>query len=344
MIGFKCQCGRALYFESTRCEACGSTVGFDPSSLTFKTLEDEEAASPYQLCSNGANHGICNWVTKGKEIGSLCFACKFNRFIPNLSNPRNLWRWGELEKAKKRLFFTLLSQGVPLIDGWQLKKNGLLFDFLEDQRSNDYALEPFVSTGHANGVITINILEAEPVARAAEQMAHQEKHRSLLGHLRHESGHYFWYLMRDSEFLTNRFEKLFDSPNIDYDLALESYYGNGAQSAWWEKYITPYASSHPFEDWAETWSHYLHLIDGLETATHLGFTGEEPLSEPLRHKLKIWEEISSRLDELNRSLGVTDHYHFSVNELVAEKLEFVETFIQELQTSGLMQGVGQKLS
>ena len=86
------------------------------------------------------------------------------------------------------------------------------------------------------------------------------------------------------------------------------------------------------------------LLDGLETATHLGFTGEEPLSEPLRHKLKIWEEISSRLNELNRSLGVTDHYHFSVNELVAEKLEFVETFIQELQTSGLMQGVGQKLS
>ena len=344
MIGFKCQCGQPLYFESTRCDACGLPVGFDPSSLTIRTLKNEKAVSEYQLCSNGTNHGVCNWVTKGKEIGSLCFACKFNRFIPNLSNPRNLWRWGELEKAKKRLFFTLLSQGVPLIDGWQLKKNGLLFDFLEDQRTNDYALEPFVSTGHANGVITINILEAEPVARAAEKMAHQEKHRSLLGHLRHESGHYFWYLMRDNQYLKSQFEKLFDSPDIDYDLALESYYQNGAQPAWRERYITPYASSHPFEDWAETWSHYLHLIDGLETAAHLGFTGQESLSQPLKHKLKAWEEISSRLDELNRSLGVTDHYHFLVNELVAEKLEFVEEFIQELQTTGLVQGVGQTLS
>jgi hypothetical protein len=150
--------------------------------------------------------------------------------------------------------------------------------------------------------------------------------------------------MRDNEYLINQFEKLFDSPDIDYDLALESYYQNGAQPAWRERYITPYASSHPFEDWAETWSHYLHLIDGLETAAHLGFTGQEPLSQPLRHKLKAWEEISSRLDELNRSLGVTDHYHFSVNELVAEKLEFVEEFIQELQTTGLVQGVGQTLS
>ena len=91
------------------------------------------------------------------------------------------------------------------------------------------------------------------------------KHRSLLGHLRHESGHYFWYLMRDNEFLTNQFEKLFDSPNIDYDLALESYYEMELNQPGGKEYITPYASSHPFEDWAETWSHYLHLIDGLET-------------------------------------------------------------------------------
>ena len=150
--------------------------------------------------------------------------------------------------------------------------------------------------------------------------------------------------MRDNQYLKSQFESLFGSPDIDYDLALESYYENGAQTAWWERYITPYASSHPFEDWAETWSHYLHLIDGLETAAQLGFTEEEGLSQPLGHKLKAWEEISSRLDELNRSLGVTDHYHFSVNELVAEKLGFVKTFIQALQTTDLMQGAGQRLS
>ena len=150
--------------------------------------------------------------------------------------------------------------------------------------------------------------------------------------------------MRDNQYLKNQFERLFGSPDSDYDLALESYYEIGAQTAWWERYITPYASSHPFEDWAETWSHYLHLIDGLETAAQLGFTEEEGLSQPLGHKLKAWEEISSRLDELNRSLGVTDHYHFSVNEIVAEKLGFAKTFIQELQTTDLMRGAGQRLS
>jgi hypothetical protein len=38
---------------------------------------------------------------------------------------------------------------------------------------------------------------------------------------------------------------------------------------WQKSFISKYATSHPWEDWAETWAHYLHIMDMLETAFFL---------------------------------------------------------------------------
>src|SRR6202011_5238904 len=40
--------------------------------------------------------------------------------------------------------------------------------------------------------------------------------------------------------------------------------------ACWRPHVTPYASAHPWEDFAETWAHYFHMVDTLETATAFG--------------------------------------------------------------------------
>ena len=56
----------------------------------------------------------------------------------------------------------------------------------------------------------------------------------------------------------------------DYAAALSSHYQIGAPAGWEEDFITAYAASHPWEDWAETWAHYLQILDGLETCEGLG--------------------------------------------------------------------------
>lgn len=341
MRKYYCQCGNQVFFESSHCVACDSQLGFEPESLSMLTLTNVDGyllrsadQREFHRCDNGLAYDVCNWLRPATSEHTLCFACQFNRTVPNQSLPENQQRWKRLEEGKKRLFFTLLQLGLPLVDGWSDPEKGLLLDFIEDARAHKGYAETFAKTGYLGGVITINTLEADEVARVIAKLELNEAYRTVLGHLRHESGHYFWARLDPDQQLCQSFRDHFGDDSRNYQDALEYYYSNGPSSYWREHYISAYASSHPVEDWAETWGHYLHIYDALETAAahELIKVGPEQMTMPER--ISCWRQLSITLNELNRSIGRQDAYPFVINSMVENKLVFVDQVIDRLRAQG----------
>lgn len=340
MKTFECRCGQPVYFESHECLVCGAVLGFDSSRLEMLALDKDEnslltdaTGKRYRRCRNGEEYGVCNWLTTVTEAASLCAGCAFNRTIPDLGKPQNIIRWGRFESSKKRLLYTLLSLQLAVRNGFDDPQYGLLLDFIEDSRSDSERFpETFIHTGYLGGVITINALEADDLAREAIRVEMGESYRTVLGHLRHESGHYYWSVLSPDEAVLERFNNLFGNINADYAAALESYYANGPAKDWAERHISAYASSHPVEDWAECWGHYLHIVDALETAAAHGVAGFSVAGDDIREAIKDWQRFSIVLNELNRSIGLGDAYPFVVNSVVAEKLVFVDEIVSLLRT------------
>ncbi len=336
MRRFWCDCGHPLFFESTSCNNCGAQVGYDPRSGDMLPLRGNRTSSLFQAqgdfdwCANGQNHAVCNWLVPADQKGNLCEGCRFNRTIPWLGKEENIQRWKGFEVAKKRLLYTLTSLQLPLVDGSTDPERGLLFDFIEDQRSNPVMLESFVSTGYLSGVITINAMEADDLAREQERVRMNESYRTLLGHLRHESGHFFQAYVLHDEALNSEFRRLFGDPDTDYQAALQRHYDLGPAEGWSNYYISSYASAHPVEDWAECWSHYLHMIDTLETAAAYRMIESPDLQRDFRSIANQWRNLSVVMNELNRSIGLADAYPFVINEWVEQKLAFVGRSIEEL--------------
>ena len=330
MKQFHCRCGSEVFFDSHQCLQCGTQLGFDPASRAMVALSDRD---DLQRCGNGLKYGVCNWLRPVADDESLCLGCQFNRTIPNLDIPGNPDYWGALEASKKRLLYTLLDLGLPLVPRWQDPDRGLLFDFLDDARSNpDIYPDSFVSTGYADGVITIHVLEADDVARTQVQVELKENFRTLLGHFRHESGHYYWSTLGDAAQLRAEFDEVFGDEGTDYSLALKEYYRDGPPDNWPEQFISAYASSHPAEDWAETWGHYLHLYDALETASAQGLSQGDPATMSMAERIAAWQSLSIAINEVNRSIGRGDAYPFVISPAVAAKLEFVDRVIARLRT------------
>jgi hypothetical protein len=219
---------------------------------------------------------------------------------------------------------------LPVTSFHQQLDGGLAFDFLEDQPGNPDAEDEHVLTGHANGLITLNLAEADPVERAVASEQMNEQYRTLVGHFRHESGHYFWdQLIRDSRYLTEG-RALFGDERADYAKALKQHYANSAAIDWQANYISSYASSHPWEDWAETWAHYLHLADTLETAHSFALCADwQTLARDFDQLIASWRAVAVMLNELNRSMGQSDGYPFVLQPLVVEKLRFIHRVIGE---------------
>jgi hypothetical protein len=339
MRRFFCDCGSPVYFENDYCINCQSALGYDPLRGDMVTLADwgdgvfrDMLDNSFRYCSNGENHGVCNWLRPADGASIFCTACEFNRTVPNLSFPDNQQRWLVLERAKKRLFYTLMQLNLPLLSGWADPQRGLLLDFIEDARSSGQFPETFVTTGYLGGVITINALEADDVARATVQDQMGESYRTVLGHLRHESGHYYWSLLNPEPVLLEDFRDLFGDERADYRQALNTHYENGPPGNWRDRFISAYASAHPSEDWAECWGHYLHIYDALDTAWSHKLLGRQPAVMTMSERLRAWSRISLMLNELNRSVGRGDAYPFVINEFVAEKLDFIELAIQRLRT------------
>lgn len=296
--------------------------------LSFDVAPDGELVAAdgqhYSLCANRAQHEVCNGASLVGG-GDRCRSCALNQTIPVLRRKKNLARWHRLERAKRRMISGLSELGLPVDTAVTGDTAGMRFDFLEDRRSHPDVLESFVSTGYKDGLITINVMEADDVQRVKQRELMGERYRTLLGHFRHEAGHFFYPLLVAD---TRRFTEVFGDPAADYDAALNLYYQDGPPPAWESNFISAYASSHALEDWAECFAHYLHMQDTLETATSQGISPDAKHCS-LDDQLMLWTELSVSLNELSRSLGLRDAYPFSLTAGVVVKLSYVHDCIAQ---------------
>ena len=339
---FTCQqCGQRVYFENVRCERCGADLAYLPDRMMVAavTVAADGTVTPmdsgkggYRLCGN-AQYGACTWLLEPGDDQPLCRACRLNRVIPDLSVPENLRRWQRIELAKHRAVHNLLRFGLPVEPKAGTAPEGIAFEFLAPE-----AAPAPVMTGHASGVITLNIAEADDAEREARRVAMGEPYRTLLGHFRHELGHYYWERLVKGTPLIDAFRDLFGDERQDYAQALRRHYEQGPPADWNERFISAYASSHPWEDWAECWAHTMHMVGTLDTAANLKLavigvdTKREIGSDAYRCTdfdalLDIWYPLTEALNALNRSMGVNDPYPFVVNAPTTGKLAFIHRVI-----------------
>jgi hypothetical protein len=359
---FECQhCGQPLYFENILCESCGRALGYLPTVETITALEQgrrgfralAERRGRYRYCAN-AQHGVCNWIVSNESPEQFCAACRHNRTIPDLSRPDNPINWRRMELAKHRLFYTLLKLRLPLTTKTEDPEHGLAFDFLAAPPPGDAATEPVV-TGHSNGLITINLSEADDSQRERMRRSMGEPYRTLLGHFRHEIAHYYWNpLVADSPGI-EEFRALFGDEREDYGAALQRHYNNGPPPDWQERFVTAYASTHPWEDWAETWAHYFHMVDTLETASAFGMRlrprvtkGAElatamdfdPHHATIERIIDSWLPLTFAVNSINRSMGIADLYPFVLAPPAIVKLGFIHDRIRASNGGGAADGRG----
>lgn len=346
---FSCQlCGQLVYFENVRCERCAAALGYQLETnrmLSLSSLGDGTWRSDdgigVRYCAN-ASHAACNWVVvPGDDPAALCVACRLNRTIPDLSVPENVENWRRLELAKRRLVYTLIRLGLPIESGHD-QPGGLLFDFVTGHTANGEEGPPI--TGHANGVITIDLSEADPATRIDRRQRLGERFRTLLGHFRHEAGHYYWSHLVNGTRALDAFRQRFGDETRDYGEALKAYYEQGPTADWNQSFVTAYASSHPHEDWAETFAHYLHIVDTLDSAHAFGVRAKPNIAADdelaldadvqvyvERHFERLWGAwlpLTFAVNELNRSMGNDDLYPFVLPPIAVEKLRFMHTAIR----------------
>jgi hypothetical protein len=327
MKRFFCQCGNEVFYENTFCNVCNSGLGFIPALQSMVKLENQHA---HRICQHRAQLG-CNWLVSIADFNLQCPACRLTRTIPNLGVNNNLQRWAKLEATKRRAFYMLLSLRLPIPDrAFNGQPSPLLFDFLEDKRSNRFSRLDMVYTGHASGVITINAAEADDSFRSATQQKMKEAYRTLLGHFRHEVGHYYWMQLAAKPEALDGFRQLFGDERPDYQVALKRFYRHGAGGNWQSQFISAYASAHPLEDWAECWAHYLHIGETLETAAAFELIDLQPVGGDFTQWLSIWKRFAVTLNALNRSMGVSDPYPFVINATIERKLQFIEQWVKSL--------------
>jgi hypothetical protein len=336
MRSFRCDaCGNTLFFENDTCLKCAGMVGFRSDERAMATVERAHA-SGLARCRNWSEHNACNWYVKADDAESTgyCAACTVDDVVPDLKDPQRLALWIETERAKRRLIYTLLALALPLEAS--ADKRGLRFRLLADERVDTGAVEPpaqgAVLIGHDEGQLTMNVAEADDVHREAMRKRLNEPYRTMLGHLRHEVGHYYWYRLVEGTELSEDFRALFGDERAEYAAALAAHYGRTATDGWQESFVSFYASAHPWEDFAETWAHYIHVVDTLETAhdAQLGLAGRAvasplPLApeRPFATMLGDWLPLTVALNQLNRSMGMRDAYPFALTDRVVEKLAFV---------------------
>jgi hypothetical protein len=354
---FKCpHCGQLLYFENVKCERCSHRLGYIPEADILTALEPQQDGAwrslahdgaSYRFCSN-AEYDVCNWLIPADPPNTLCRACRHNRTIPDLTRTDAQLSWRKMEEAKHRLFYQLLRLKLPTPAQGEAQEP-LVFDFLADPPTSD---GPKVLTGHDDGLITISLAEADDVERERRRASMGEPYRTLLGHFRHEVGHFYWdVLVRDGGRLAEC-RAVFGNDEEDYGEALKRHYNEGVPANWQENYISSYATTHAWEDFAETWAHYLHIIDTLEMARAFGLSVQPRADhtgalaaeadidvygpgeiEPL---VSTWLPIAFALNSINRCMGQTDLYPFVLSPPVVKKLGFMHWLVHDhrVRTAG----------
>ncbi len=349
MKTYKCICGQRLFFQNSVCVHCHRELGFLPGLLRMTSLDpwddglwrptaEEANGALYRKCQNYAEFGVCNWmVSQEQERESFCVSCRLNEIIPDLTIQQNRALWAAVELAKRRLIYTLIRLKLPVASKKDDPENGISFRFLSDAVAAEGGTAK-VMTGHDHGTITLNIAEADDATRERTRHAMHEPYRTLLGHFRHEIGHYYWERLIAGTNFQEAFRELFGNEQVDYTEALNRYYQSGAPANWPENFISAYATAHPWEDWAETWAHFLHIQDTLEVAKDFGLakiqiplSGKDENSTSRRSSkpptfaeaIAAWSELAVAMNSINRSLGHHDLYPFVLAPAVIAKLHFI---------------------
>ena len=366
---YQCQCGRPIFLGNSQCLACGTPLGFVTEQLgvvplapaahpgaeadTF-TVFGDGGGKAWRRCANFLTASGCNWMVPAPRDGDdvafttqglapgYCLSCSATRTIPDLSVESNGTLWRKLEQAKRRLLSQLLALGLPVVTRHADPVHGLAFDFLGNVPGG-----PHVLTGHEEGVITLNAEEAEDAVRERIRAEMREPYRTLVGHFRHEIGHYYWDLLVLPTPWIDDFRALFGDERADYATSLRTHYENGPPADWAVRFVTSYASSHPWEDWAETWAHYLHMADTADTAMSFGVDAQNvELASDLFEPADLWQpdhpgavkfldflngwvRLTNVLNELSRSMGQPDYYPFVLPRATVGKLQFIHQVITE---------------
>jgi hypothetical protein len=353
MKTYTCTCGQLLFFENVGCVNCKREVGFLPDLICVSSLDPgkdglytatvkEAESRSYKKCQNYAKAGVCNWMLPAENAKEpFCVSCRLDMVIPDQSVPQNVLLWALTEAAKRRFVYSALRLKLPLANRVDDPQGGLGFRFLADTTNPDGSVKRVI-TEHDHGLITLNLAEADDAFREKVRLGMKEPYRTLLGHFRHETGHYYWdRLVFKSKFL-EPYRALFGDERVSYDDAMKKYYATGAPPNWQDRFISIYSTMHPWEDWAESWAHYLHIQDTLEVAVDFGLVGKrikiDPKGDadgtkpsvkarPFDEVLEAWAELTIALNSLNRSMGLHDLYPFVLSQPVIEKLYFVSEVI-----------------
>jgi hypothetical protein len=330
MLSFACPvCARLVAFENSHCLRCHTDIGYDPVGRTI------EPVGVLHRCAN-VETAACNWLTA--QPGQLCASCVLTRTRPADDDEAGLAGLRIAEAAKRRLLFELADLGLP-VHGYEDTDGGLAFDLLSAETGS-------VTTGHAGGVITLNLNETDPARREQIRVAFGEPYRTVLGHLRHEIGHYYQTIVAapgsDDE---ARCREVFGDEREDYAAAMDRYYrAGGAAPGWEQRFVSAYAAMHPWEDWAETFAHYLHIRDTLQTAAAYGLRSDGPSiltadSAPLhsdpdetpsdvRSMLDAWLPMTYALNAVSRSMGAGDLYPFVLTRQIEDKLALIDRLVR----------------
>lgn len=340
-------CSNEVHFRNTECLSCHSRLGYVPArDQMFYTQSDGEqwhdGATAYNACAN-RQLIACNWLVKDGQEDEHCLSCRHTLMIPNLSAAENHAHWASLEESKRRLFYSIQKFGLRVGDLDRELETALRFEFKADTLSVDGKTKR-VLTGHENGLITINVAEADDPTREKHRKAMGEPYRTLIGHFRHEVGHYYWDQLVDNGPKLESCRAIFGDEREDYGEALKRHYDNGAPFGWEQTYVSSYACSHSWEDFAETWAHYFHIVDGLETASWHGLHGHTPDgglartpggwsdagpygAVEFRPLMDAWVPLTVAMNAMNRSIGLSDFYPFVLSDTIFTKLEFIHDLI-----------------
>jgi len=352
MRSFSCfQCGQLLFFENSHCLRCGAALGFVPSRLELCAIEwvrgstyrlaDREDDRTYRRCAR-SQLAACNWLVEDGD-SDQCESCRLTATAPKLRHDGDLQAFAKAEGAKRRLIYQLLDLRLPIVSRQQDPRQGLAF--VLGFRSDD---EP-VMTGHMNGVITMDLSECDNAHRERLRATFGEPYRTLLGHFRHEIGHYYWNVLIENTPDHARFREHFGDERADYAAALARNYQGPQTGDWTQKHVSAYAASHPWEDWAETFAHYLHIRDTLQTAAHFGLhvspsvptippaggklsarASEEVTQRDFESVIAEWLPLTYAFNAANRSMGKEDLYPFVLAPRVIEKLGFVHELVRDV--------------
>ncbi|AYF99487.1 hypothetical protein D7I47_06960 [Protaetiibacter intestinalis] len=332
------RCGQFVFLDELGCRHCDAPLGYHPPSLSYQLADSagiEIDGERWFPCGNRA--WGCNWLVDESAGTGRCFSCSTSRRLPPQSDTVAWEKLADAGVAKRRLMVQLFELGLPITPYYE-QEGGLGFDLLSSLSEN----AP-VMIGHANGIITIDLAETLDARREALRVSLGEPYRTMLGHFRHEIGHYYQRVLLTTDALWDECRALFGDERASYREALDRHYSVGAPEGWRTSFISEYATMHPWEDFAECFAHYLHIRNTLATAAAAGMVLDasrvsgivdhdivpdaDYTQETTEQMLHDWEWVSLFFNRVNRAMGQRDLYPFELSQPVHAKLDFIHRLV-----------------